>query len=52
MTGQDYAAEKVLAKKIMNGTVHYKIKWVGYDDPKDITYVFVILRCVLSVCLF
>ncbi|KAH7725072.1 heterochromatin-associated protein [Aphelenchoides avenae] len=38
MSDQDFVAEKVLGKKTKNGKVHYQIKWVGYDDPEDITW--------------
>jgi hypothetical protein len=33
-----YKIEKILEKKKINGIEKLKIKWVGYDDPKDETW--------------
>ncbi|KAH7727538.1 Chromo domain containing protein [Aphelenchoides avenae] len=33
-----FVVEKILAKRMKKGKVEYKIKWKGYDDPKDNTW--------------
>ena len=30
--------EKVVDKKIVEGKVFYEIKWLGYDNPDDLTW--------------
>ena len=36
---QDYEVECILDhEEDQDSVLHYKVKWVGYDDPKDITW--------------
>ena len=36
---QDYKVECILDhEEDQDSVLHYKVKWVGYDDPKDITW--------------
>lgn len=30
---EEYEVEKILNKKIYEGTVYYKVKWIGHDEP-------------------
>lgn len=38
--GEDdiYQVESILDSDLIDGELHYLIKWVGYDDPKDYTW--------------
>lgn len=33
-----FIVERILGKRINDGTVEYKIKWLGYDKPEDDTW--------------
>lgn len=33
-----FHVENILDKKIIDGIIHYKVKWLGYDDPNDDTW--------------
>jgi len=33
-----FVVEKILAKKIIDGIIFYKIKWKDYDRPEDDTW--------------
>lgn len=36
--GDEYRVEKVLKHRFSGGEVEYQIKWLGYEDKKDLTW--------------
>lgn len=32
-----YTVEKILAKRYVRGKLEYQIKWLGWENPEDIT---------------
>ncbi|KAK5166965.1 uncharacterized protein LTR77_007694 [Saxophila tyrrhenica] len=36
--GEEYKVERILGHKHMKGVLHYRIKWLGYDDEADQTW--------------
>ena len=35
---EEYEVEKILNYGYIDGVLSYHVKWVGYDDPKDMTW--------------
>jgi hypothetical protein len=41
---QIFTVEKIIGKGVLDGELHYKVKWLGYDNPADDTWEPVCLQ--------